>query len=87
MTHIETATGFVCEIEEEAIDDIELLENLSRLDRGEVACLPDAVRQLLGEEQRKALYEHLRVNGRVSVKAVAEALGEIFAGLSSKKNS
>lgn len=87
MTCIETSSGFKCQIEEEALDDIELLEHLSRLDRGEVAYLPDAVKQLLGEAQRKALYEHLRDHGRVSVRAVAEVMGEIISGLTTKKNS
>ena len=80
-TEIRTSSGFCCEIDEAAINDMELLEDLEELDRGNPLRVPCALRRLLGEQGKRALYDHLRTeSGRVSVE-----LAEIFGGLKSKK--
>ena len=74
-----TATGFSFEIDEEARDDMEILERLIDMSRGDLTAMPDVLVGLLGTDQKKALYEHCRgKNGRVSSKAVYEEVQSIF---------
>lgn len=74
-----TASGFNFKIDEEARDDMELLELLTDMDRGETSQAPKVVEMLLGAEQKKALYEHCRgKSGRVSATRVFEELTAIF---------
>jgi len=73
-----TKSGFSFEIPEEAKDDMELLEGLINIDKGDLRSIPTVLILLLGAEQKKALYEHCRDNGRVSSKKVLTELTEIF---------
>lgn len=73
-----TSSGFEFNLDEEALDDMEVLEWLIEMDNGDVAHLKDMLVRLLGDEQKKALYNHCRKNGRVSAKAVLREVGEIF---------
>ena len=74
-----TNTGFQFKIDEEARDDMEMLEMLTALSKGDYTMLPDVLRQLLGEEQKKSLYEHCRgKSGRVSSKRVLAELESVF---------
>lgn len=73
-----TSTGFEFTVAEESLDDMEVLEWLVELDNGSMTHLKDMLIRLLGEEQKKALYEHCRTNGRVSAKAVFAEVGDIF---------
>ena len=78
--------GPSCEIDEAAINDMELLEDLEELDQGNPLRVPSALRRLLGEQGKRALYDHLRTeSGRVPVDKVSVELAEIFGGLKSKK--
>ena len=71
--------GFEYEIMDGAKDDIELLEALRDLDRGNILSAIDALEKLIGVEQKKRLYEHLRdENGKVSGVAVMTALTEML---------
>ena len=56
----ETKTGFKFEIEEEVLDDYELLETLVDADNGNNMALFSVIDMVLGDEQKKALKEHLR---------------------------
>lgn len=75
-----TKSGFKFAISDDALDDMELLDALSDMDEGKVASYKYAISALLGEEQRKALYEHVRdkKTGRVSAKKVFTAFAEIL---------
>ena len=85
-TEITTVSGFHCYVDEDALDDIELLETLSKLDQGDVTVLPSTVEGLLGPDGRAALYEHIRTPaGRVPITKVVEELGDIMQGLKSAK--
>jgi len=81
-----TSSGFEFEISPEAINDMELLEALCDLDRGDASALAEICRRLLGD-QKKALYEHLRIDGRVPANKVIEAVGEILAACKEGKKS
>lgn len=78
-----TAKGFDFAVQEDVLDDMELLEGLISLDKGEMGLLTQTLEALLGKEQKKALYEFLRgENGRVKATDVMSAVAEIFAALS-----
>lgn len=74
-----TLTGFAFEIEDEARDDMEMLENLTAISKGDLTVLPETLVMLLGEEQKKKLYDHCRgESGRVSSKKVMSEVKAMF---------
>lgn len=78
MVKGETKSGFKFEADDEAMDDIEFIELLAQADESPTV-LPKIAKIVLGDEQYKALKEHLRnKKGRVPVEAVLNALEEIF---------
>ena len=74
-------SGLVLQIDENALDDMELLEVLIDLDEGKPSAVPSVGRHLLGEEQMKKLYESLRKNGRVPITGYSDAIKEILGKL------
>lgn len=85
----ETATGFAFCISGETVDNMELVDALSEMDDGNELAMSKALRLLLGDNQKKALYDHVRTeDGRVPIKAIASELKEIFQSTGkSGKNS
>lgn len=81
-----TESGFEFEIEKEALDDYELLEALSKVDKGEYGCITEVVTLLLGEKQKENLKEHIRKNGRVSANKMIEEVMQIFETSKDLKN-
>ena len=75
-----TATGFQFKIDAEALDDMEMLEMLSGVSEdGEMQHIPAVLGLLLGETQKKKLYEHCRgKSGRVSAARVIKEVSSIF---------
>ena len=79
MVRGKTESGFSFKIDDEVRDDMELLENLTRMDAGETQLAPLILESLLGAEQKKKLYEHCRSEkGRVSATKVFAELKSIF---------
>lgn len=77
-----TASGFSFNIDEDARDDMELLEVISAIDKGHNELVPDALVMLLGEKQKAKLYEFCRgKSGRVSATKVFQTLKEIFQSI------
>jgi len=77
-----TSSGFNWQIEEDALDDMELLDALSEIDSGKLDSVSAACLHLLGKEQRAALYDHRRdERGRVRISDVSNELGEILLAL------
>ena len=84
MIRGKTSTGFEYVIEATALDNMELLDAIVEADENPLA-VSRVVRLVLGEDQRKALYNHLRTaTGNVPVAAVSEAIAEIFRGTGSQ---
>lgn len=73
-----TKSGFEFEIDPDLLDDMEFIDLLAEAsDNG--LLLPKVLEFILGKEQKKALYEHLRgENGKVSRSRVDETAGEII---------
>lgn len=84
---VKTKSGFEAVIDVEALDDMELLEDLARMDAGEQWLAARVVVRLLGAEQKKVLYDFCRdpQTKRVSVTKVAEVLSELFTSKDLKK--
>lgn len=76
-----TKSGFEFEIDPDLLDDMEFIDLLAEAnDNG--LLLPKVLEFILGKEQKKALYEHLRgENGKVSRSRVDEEAGEIITFL------
>lgn len=88
MIEIKTESGFVCQLADDANDDMELVEILSKKYNIEATRTSDLAQQLLGD-QKKALYEHIRaIHGKVSIRAVEQEMQEILQAFgNSGKNS
>lgn len=74
-----TKSGFEFQIEDSNLDNMELLDALAEIDGGNVAALPRASALLLGNEQKKSLYNHLRSEkGNVPMEAFMDEITEIM---------
>ena len=75
-----TRTGFVFEVDENAFNDMEVVDVLSSEEMDATYKMSVLVSRMLGENQKKALYDHLRdASGRVPVDAVEREMEDIFA--------
>lgn len=88
MITAETKDGFAVELSEEALDNVELLDALAAVQDSDVLSLGRTIRLLMGKEQTKKLYDHLRTaDGRVPVVALSNALGGLMESFRAGKNS
>lgn len=80
-------SGFEYKIENHVLDNMELLDAIAEVDQNPMV-LSKVLKMLLGDEQRKKLYDHLRDpdNGNVPIVAVSNAVAEIFSGSGQLKN-
>lgn len=84
---VELESGYCCELEEKVLDNMELLERLVEVEEGKPASMISALDMLLGQEQRMALYDHLRTDdGRVPIRAAARVMVEIIRGARGKNS-
>lgn len=82
-----TKSGFEFSISDESLDNMELIETLAGVDANPLL-LPRLVSQLLGEDQKQELYNHLRTDsGVVPVSKVSDEIMEIFQSGKDTKNS
>ena len=83
-----TSTGFEFELIPDAFDDWELIELLAEVGDGNLLKVPAVLNRLIGAESAKALKEHCRKDGRVTIKAMDAELTEILkaAGEAKKKS-
>lgn len=83
-----TSTGFEFEIKEEDLDNYELIEKLEEITNGNGLAIAGVPKMLLGEEQEKALKDHVRqMNGRVTASGMLKEVWDIFNYDDSTKNS
>ncbi len=74
-----TQSGFNFSIEKDRLDNMELLDALAEIDAGNVAAISRASTLLLGDEQKKSLYEHLRgEKGNVPIEAFTNEIADIM---------
>lgn len=85
MKQIETSTGFSCNVNELAADDIEFLDLLCDLDDGEIKAYRKVLKKLLSDDDIKRLFDHVRTeDGRVPVSAISAELVDIIKSLGKK---
>ena len=83
-----TKSGFNYTIQEGALDDYELLEELREIDKGTTSLIVDVIEKIIGSEQKEQLKKHVRDEaGRVSIKRMFDEIGEILRGNQEGKNS
>lgn len=72
--------GFRFKVDETSLDDMELLEDLAEIDKGNILKYPSAIERILGKDQKAKLYDKIRdpKTGRVTATAISEALTEII---------
>lgn len=88
MINGKTKTGFEFSVDKNAMNDMELVDILADDTMDDAFRMSHVVRKLMGSGQRKALYDHVRVNGRVPVDAVIAEVEDIFAAMGNPgKNS
>lgn len=81
-----TKSGFEFEIDRGAID-MELLDELADM-QDNPALTGRVLARLLGKDQKRALYDHIRdENGRVPIGRAAAELVDIFGAFENGKNS
>lgn len=73
-----TQSGFEFEIAEDTLNNMELVDAIAEVDDNPLA-ISNVVRLLLGKEDRKRLYDHIRTeHGNVPVEAMSTELTQIF---------
>ncbi len=83
---VKTTTGFVCEIDTSAMNDMEVLDLVVRIDEGDALAYSPFLTKLLGKENKARLYDHVREeDGRVPIEKVAAEVGEILEQAGEKK--
>ena len=66
----------------DARDDFEILDEVARLEEGDVTRLPVLLRRLMPEVDRKAALETARgANGRVLIGDALDLMRDLFAGM------
>lgn len=85
-----TASGFECEINNEALNDMEVLDLLIEMDEdnSDIVTMQRLANKVLGEDTRKRLYEHIRLeSGRVPTDKFILEFYDIFNKLNEVKKS
>lgn len=86
VKRIETKSGFVCKIDEAVVNDMEVLDLVVEIEKGNVLKYPLLLEKLLGADLKQKLYDHVRVDGRVPYDAVDAEVSDIFSGIGGGKN-
>lgn len=74
--------GFEYEVDVNVLDDMEMLDALAEAQEEEPLKINVVSKKLLGKDQRKRLYDHLRnEDGRVPVEAAVQAITDIMLDL------
>ena len=77
-----TASGFAWQLDDAVLNNMELVDALAEMQGdSDILAVSRVLRLLVGDDIRKALYEHLRVDGRVPLAAVQTEITDIFSAL------
>lgn len=82
MVEGKTRTGFAFTADPEAISDAEFLELLYEVQHDDQLGVFKLIEKLLGKEEKKALYDHVRdEKGRVPTAKLTEEFSDIMVAL------
>ena len=90
MIEGKTKTGFAYQLDDDAMNNMELVDAMAELDDGvHPFALSRVCLLLLGKDQRRRLYDHIRTeDGRVPPQAMGEEIADIIRGFGEQgKNS
>ena len=66
----------------DARDDFEILDDVRQIEKGDIACLTELMRRMMPESDRaKALDLARSDNGRVTLDAALDLMGDVFKGM------
>lgn len=83
-----TSTGFEFEFDKNRVNNMEYLDTLAQIRRGNAEAYSDAVALLLSDDVRRALYDHVRTeDGRVPLEDIDREIDEILSYDEETKNS
>lgn len=83
-----TVDGFSLIVDPETLDDFELLENVARVEDGDLSRLPQVLQRMFGAEQYAAVKEHLRNDaGRITTEAAATFFEEFGVAAAAQRAS
>jgi hypothetical protein len=86
MKNIVLNDGFTVTIDENVADDMELLDDMIDADEGDPIAIARLCTKILGKEEKKRLYDHLRdEHRRVPVTKVVPVIVEIITGIGKKE--
>lgn len=81
-----TAAGFEYQVDPDALNDMELMEDMAEVDQNPLK-LPKVICAVLGETQKKAFYDFYRTeSGRVPIDVISAAFVEIMSVNKQGKN-
>ena len=84
---VTTDTGFKSDVNRDALNDVELLDDIIDMNNGELISVHRIVDKVIGKEQRAALYDHVRDDkGVVKLDAISAELTNIFDAVQNLKN-
>ena len=82
MVSGKTKTGFEFSVDENAMNDMRLVDLLADKDIDPAFQVSGVLRYLLPGDQREKLYEHVKTEtGRVPVEAISREITDIFAAV------
>ena len=82
MKEIKLSSGYVFEVEDEVIDDMELVDALASMTSDEDVMAISKVATKLFGDHKKAIYNSFRTkSGRVPTSKIADAIREMFEQL------
>lgn len=85
MRQITTKSGFCCEVNENAADDLEFLDIICEIDDGNVRAYRKMLNKLLSGGDQERLFSHIRTeDGRIPLSALDRELTEIVGGIGKK---
>ncbi|MDD7732866.1 MAG: hypothetical protein PT957_03875 [Firmicutes bacterium] len=74
-----TQSGFSFKIQDSSLNNFELLDYLTQADEGNIKAAVHSITILLGDEQKKKLYDHVRLkDGTVPIEKVTNELMDIM---------
>ena len=78
MKNVRLDSGINLQVKDSVMDNMELLDDLVELDEGNGYAISRVLSRMLDPEEKKKLYDHLRVDGVTKVSSVVLAMYEIF---------
>ena len=88
MVKGKTESGFEFEIDEQAVNDMRVIDAMVEVEEGNLGGVSRLISLLFTKEQKKAFYDYLRLeNGRVPLDTASKEIFEILRYNGETKNS